>query len=282
MPPMIEIKDVHKSFGPKVIYRGLNLTVEEGETHAVIGRSGEGKSVLLKHICGLLEADRGEVWVDGMQVQMYDQQSLQFIRDRVTMVFQMGALFDSLTVRENVGFYLENNSKKSTEEIDRICNELLEEVNLPDTGHLLPAELSGGMRKRVGLARGLAVGPKIVLYDEPTTGLDPVTTDVIGDLIVKTREKHNVTSIVVTHDMNSAYKIADRISMLYEGRIIFTGTPDEIRESDHPVVYQFINGLSVGPITATEDEDVQRLSTEMVNRSLMIRRIKSMDDHMDD
>jgi len=275
---MIEMIDIHKSFGQKMIYSGLNLRIERGETHAVIGRSGEGKSVLLKHICGLLEPDRGRVIVDGVDVDMYDQASLRHIRQRVTMVFQMGALFDSLTVRENVGFFQDNLGVMSGEDIDALCADLLNEVNLPDTGHLLPAELSGGMRKRVSLARALAVKPDIILYDEPTTGLDPVTADVIGELIMRTGRSHDVTSVVVTHDMKSAYKIANRISMLYEGEIIFTGTPEEIQETFDPVVEQFIHGFADGPITETEEERVSRLSTEMMNRSQIVRRLKHEDE----
>lgn len=274
---LIEIRNVAKSFGDKVVYSDVSLEVERGEIHAVVGRSGEGKSVLLKLICGLLEPDKGEVIVDGRPVNVSDPASLEYVRERVTMVFQMGALFDSLTVRENVGFYLDNRRSTPPEEVDRICEELLEEVNLPHTGHLLPSELSGGMRKRVGLARALAVGPEIILYDEPTTGLDPVTTDVIGDLILRTNKAHKTTSIVVTHDMKSAYKIGDRISMLYEGEIIFTGTPAEVRASNHPVVYQFVNGLAEGPITSTESDAVERLSTELSEQSLLLRRMKSSD-----
>ncbi len=274
---MIEMTDIHKSFGEKVIYRGLNLSIRKGETHAVIGRSGEGKSVLLKHLCGLLAPDRGEVVVDGVKVDMNDKDSLRHIRKRVTMVFQMGALFDSLTVRENVGFFQDNLGGMEPAAITRLCDDLLDEVNLPGTGHLLPAELSGGMRKRVGLARALAVQPEIILYDEPTTGLDPVTTDVIGELIQKTSRAHGVTSVVVTHDMKSAYKVADRISMLYEGEIVFSGTPSQIQDSENPVVHQFIHGYAHGPITETEEERLSRLSTEMMHRSQMVRRIKSED-----
>lgn len=271
------MRDVRKSFGPKVIYRGLDLRVEEGETHVVIGRSGEGKSVLLKHICGLLAPDSGVVEVEGCPVDAHKPKSLRFIRDRVTMVFQMGALFDSMTVRKNVGFYLDQQKNKPQAEIDQLCEKLLEEVNLPNTGHLLPSELSGGMRKRVGLARALAVEPRIILYDEPTTGLDPVTSQVINELIVKTRDLHAVTSIVVTHDMKSAMYVGDRISMLYEGMIIFTGTPGELEDCPDPVVQQFIHGDSDGPITNKEFEGVQRMSQTLINRSQILRKLDELD-----
>jgi len=274
---MIHLDHVKKAFGPKVIYTDLSVEVREGETHSIIGRSGEGKSVLLKIISGLMLPDEGHVVVDGVHLDVCDKKALNHVRERVTMVFQMGALFDSLTVRENVGFYLDQHRTKPKEEIDDLCERLLQEVNLPNTSHLLPAELSGGMRKRVGLARALAVDPKIILYDEPTTGLDPVTTDVIGDLISQVTNNHNVTSIVVTHDMKSAYKISDRISMLYEGKIIFTGTPEEIQTCDDPIIQQFIEGHAVGPITQTESEDMARLSQEMERRSVMIRKLSKMD-----
>ncbi|MGF1573872.1 MAG: ABC transporter ATP-binding protein [Sumerlaeia bacterium] len=275
---MITLEGVKKAFGPKRIYHDLNLDVREGETHSVIGRSGEGKSVLLKIVSGLLCADAGVVTVDGHRLDPHDRKSLEFVRQQVTMVFQMGALFDSMTVRENVGFYLDQHKLKPKKEIDELCEMLLQEVRLPDTGHLLPSELSGGMRKRVGLARALAAEPRIVLYDEPTTGLDPVTTDVIGDLIEQTSRKHNVTSIVVTHDMQSAYKISDRISMLYEGEIIFTGTPQEIQESTNPIIVQFINGEAKGPITHHEQEVISQLSNDLIRKSLLIRKIHLHDD----
>lgn len=275
---MILLDNLRKSFGPKTVYSGVSLEVERGETHVVIGRSGEGKSVMLKMISALMEPDEGTVIVDGVEVDMHRRSSVQHVRDRVTMVFQMGALFDSLTVRENVGFYLDQKRDRSKAEVDALCEELLEEVNLPDSGHLLPAELSGGMRKRVGLARALAAEPQIILYDEPTTGLDPVTTDVIGDLIMRTARRHDVTSIVVSHDMKSASKVGDRISMLYNGRIIFTGTAPELERSNDPVIFQFVNGLAQGPITETEEESVHRMSNELVNKSLMLRKMRHRDD----
>lgn len=275
---MILLEGVKKAFGPKRIYHNLNLDVREGETHSVIGRSGEGKSVLLKIVSGLMRADEGVVTVDGHRINPADRKSLEYVRNQVTMVFQMGALFDSMTVRENVGFYLDQHKLKPKKEIDELCERLLREVRLPDSGHLLPSELSGGMRKRVGLARALAAEPRIVLYDEPTTGLDPVTTDVIGDLIEETSQNHNVTSIVVTHDMKSAYKISDRISMLYEGEIIFTGTPEEIQNTNNPIINQFINGEAKGPITRHEQEVITNLCEELTRKSLMIRKIHLHDD----
>lgn len=254
--PMISIQNVAKRFGPKVVLRDVSLQIERGETHVVIGRSGEGKSVLLKHVCALLPHDSGRIDVEGVEVEMWNRRSVQHVRSRVSMVFQTAALFDSMSVRENVGFYLDERGEKSPEEIDEIVRRLLEEVNMSGTEALLPAELSGGMRKRIGLARALAPEPDIVLYDEPTTGLDPVTTDIINELILQTQRRHGVTSIVVTHDMKSAYKVGDRISMLYLGRIIFTGTPDEVRNTDDPFVRQFIEGLAEGPITDQDQESL--------------------------
>ncbi|MDK2971251.1 MAG: phospholipid/cholesterol/gamma-HCH transport system ATP-binding protein [Candidatus Sumerlaeota bacterium] len=276
--PMIKIRNVSKAFGNKVVYRDLNLDVEKGETHVIIGRSGEGKSVLLKLLSGLMAPDTGTIEIDGRKIDCRDKESLQYARERVTMVFQMGALFDSLTVRQNVGFFPTHNTDMTPEEIDALCEELLAEVNLPNTGHLLPAELSGGMRKRVGLARALAVRAKIILYDEPTTGLDPVTTEVIGDLMQHANEKHNMTAVVVTHDMRSAYKVGNRISMVHQGEIVFTGTPEEVQNTTHPIVFQFVNGYARGPITDTEQEGVQQLSAELVDRSLLLRRIKNVDE----
>lgn len=246
---MIRIRNLHKRFGRTVILDGLNLDVAPGETHVVIGRSGEGKSVLLKHVCALLAPDRGSIEVEKRPIIAGDRESVQFVRSKVAMVFQNSALFDSMTVRENVGFALDERGELPAAEIDAIVEKLLEEVNLPGTGRLFPSELSGGMRKRIGLARSLAPKPEIILYDEPTTGLDPITTDIINDLIVQTKDHFGVTSIVVTHDMRSAYKIGDRISMLYEGQILFTGTPDEVRHTDNPFVRQFVEGLATGPIT---------------------------------
>jgi phospholipid/cholesterol/gamma-HCH transport system ATP-binding protein len=253
---MIELRNLKKAFGPKTILAGVDLAIPRGETHVIIGRSGEGKSVTLKLICGLASPDSGEVVIDGVTVDARSPQSMAVVRDKVSMVFQNAALFDSLTVRRNVGFRLDEEGSRPPAEVDRIVEELLREVNLGGTGPLMPSELSGGMRKRVGLARALASEPEIILYDEPTTGLDPVTSEVINDLIIETRRRHCVTSIVVTHDMKSAFKVGDRVSMLYEGRLIVTGTPDELRNCANPIVQQFIQGKSEGPITTSEHSRV--------------------------
>jgi len=259
---VIRITNLHKSFGAKKVLQGLSLEIAAGETHAIIGRSGDGKSVLLKHICALLAPDSGEIEVAGRRLDLRDRDSVRFVRSKVGMVFQYAALFDSMSVRENIGFALDETSRKSEQEIDQIVARLLDEVNLPGTEPLLPAELSGGMRKRIGLARALAPEPEIILYDEPTTGLDPVTTDIINALILQTQQRHGVTSIVVTHDMKSAYKVGNRISMLYEGKILFTGTPRDFQETPNPYVRQFVDGLASGPITDKDQEQVLQRAYE--------------------
>lgn len=263
---MISIHGLHKSFGPKTVFSGLDLEVEKGQTHVVIGRSGEGKSVLLKHVCGLMRQDAGDVVINGHKM-WEDPAALEYVKRKISMVFQMAALFDSLTVYENVGFYYLENGGKTIGEIDRMVAELLELVDLPNTEHLYPSELSGGMRKRVGLARALASDPEIILYDEPTTGLDPVTSEVINELMIRAQERTKMTSIVITHDMKSAYTVGDQISMLYEGKIIFSGTPEVVKETSNPIVRQFVDGLAVGPITADEDEQVQTRVSMVIDRS---------------
>ncbi len=245
--PFIRFRGVSKAFNGRPVLAGLDLEVARGETLVIIGRSGGGKSVLLKHLIGLLRPDAGSILVDGRDIVPLDEEAMAAVRVRFGMVFQGAALFDSLTVEDNVGFALRRQGRPEAE-VRRIVEERLAEVGLPGAGPRKPAELSGGMRKRVGLARALAVNPEAVLYDEPTTGLDPVMADAINDLIVETRERLGVTSIVVTHDMTSAYKVGHRIAMLYEGRVRATGTPDEIRASTDPVVAQFIAGRAAGPI----------------------------------
>jgi phospholipid/cholesterol/gamma-HCH transport system ATP-binding protein len=247
---MIEIVNLHRSFGSHHVLRGVNLKVEKGESMTVIGGSGSGKSVLIKHIIGLLFPDKGKVVVDGQALNDLDESGLNEMRKKFGMLFQMAALFDSLTVWENVGFSLKRHTKLSDKEIRKIATEKLALVGLKDVEDKMPSELSGGMKKRVGLARAIAMDAAIILYDEPTTGLDPIAADAINDLIVDLRKKLGVTSVAITHDMHSAYKISDRIAMLYKGEILEVGTPDEIRNTTNPIVRQFITGSAVGPITA--------------------------------
>ncbi len=247
---MIEITNLCKGFGSHQVLRGVNLTVEKGESMTVIGGSGSGKSVLIKHIIGLLFPDRGEVKVDGEVLNNLDERGLNDVRKKFGMLFQGAALFDSLTVWENVGFGLKQHTKMSDKEIRDVTTQKLALVGLKGVEDKMPSDLSGGMKKRVGLARAIAMDPQIILYDEPTTGLDPITADAINDLIVDLRKKLGVTSVAITHDMFSAYKISDRIAMLYKGEIQETGTPDEIRGTSNPIVKQFITGSAVGPITA--------------------------------
>ena len=245
---MIEVQELSKAFDSHQVLNGVNLTVKTGETMVIIGRSGGGKSVLLKHIIGLLKPDAGRVLIDGADITHLTGAALDDIRMKFGMLFQGAALFDSMTAQENVAFPLEEHTMMSPEAIRQRVQECLQLVGLEGIGTHYPSELSGGMRKRVGLARALAINPEIVLYDEPTTGIDPIMGDIINDLIVALRDRLKVTSVVVTHDMRSAYKVADHIAMLYNGSIIETGTPEEIRTSNNPVVRQFIEGSAIGPI----------------------------------
>jgi phospholipid/cholesterol/gamma-HCH transport system ATP-binding protein len=251
--PIIQIKDLYKSFNSHKVLDGINLDIEKGTTVVVIGRSGCGKSVMLKHIVGILQPERGTVSVNGRDLGELSDKELEDVRMKMGMVFQGGALFDSMTVGENVGFGLIEHADISHKELFERIEESLYMVGLCGIANLMPSELSGGMKKRVALARALCMKPDIILYDEPTTGVDPITADSINDLIKSLHDKIKVTSIVVTHDMKSAYKVADRIAMLYQGKIIFYGTPKEVQETNHPIVHQFINGLAHGPITETID-----------------------------
>ncbi|HEY6088313.1 MAG TPA: ABC transporter ATP-binding protein [Gemmatimonadaceae bacterium] len=239
---MIKLIDVHKAFGPKKVLEGFSLEVEEGETMVLIGYSGTGKSVAIKHIVGLLEPDRGTVWVDGKEVPRLSREELYELRSHIGYVFQFAALFDSLTIGDNVAMGLRKEGRLAEGEIMKRVAEALELVDLPGVESKYPAELSGGMRKRVGIARAIARQPKYVLYDEPTTGLDPVTSAIIDQLMLRMREKLGVTSVVVTHDMRSAYTVGSRIAMLYEGRVRQVGTVDEIQHTKDPIVRQFIEG----------------------------------------
>jgi len=239
---MIEFQDVHKAFGPKTVLDGLSLKIADAETLVLIGFSGTGKSVALKHIVGLLHPDAGDVIVDGKAVSTLDRDGLTTLREGIGYVFQFAALFDSMTVAQNLELGLRRRRELSDEEIGDRVREALALVDLSGTEERLPAELSGGMRKRVGIARAIALRPRYILYDEPTTGLDPVTSAVIDRLMVRTREHLGVTGVVVTHDMRSAYTVGDRIAMLFEGRIRQVGTVAEIQETEDPVVRQFIEG----------------------------------------
>jgi len=245
---MIKIKNLHKSFADNRVLRGVNLEIEEGETIAIIGGSGCGKSVLLKHIVGLLKPEDGEIEVDGQEITRLGMEELAGVQKKFGMLFQGAALFDSLTVGENIAFGLRMLTSLGERAIRKRVSEKLSMVGLKGIEQLMPAELSGGMKKRVALARAIAMNPKYILYDEPSTGLDPIMADVINNLILDLQEKLNITSIAVTHDMVTAYKISDRIAMLYEGRIKEIGTPEEIRETKNSVVRQFITGSSEGPI----------------------------------
>jgi phospholipid/cholesterol/gamma-HCH transport system ATP-binding protein len=250
---MIEIENLSKKFNNVLILNKLSLNVETGQTCVIIGRSGCGKSVLLKHIVGLLKPDSGRVLVEGKEVGKLKELELVALRAKISMVFQGGALFDSMDVSDNVGFSLLEHTHLSKKEISSRVEESLSLVGLGGIGNLLPSELSGGMKKRVALARAICIKPEIILYDEPTTGVDPITADSINGLIRSLHDKLKVTSFVVTHDMKSAYCIADKIAMMYKGRIVAEGTPEEIQKTTDPIVHQFINGLARGPITDAID-----------------------------
>src|SRR5829696_6353600 len=239
---LIELRNVHKRFGRLVVLNGVSLSIEEGQSLVVIGASGSGKSVMLKHIVGLLKPDRGEVWFDGERIDTYSEREMDGIRQQFGFLFQMGALFDSLNVEDNVAFPLVEHTHKAAAEIGNIVAQKLAMVGLDGTQKKMPAELSGGQRKRVALARAIALGPRVILYDEPTTGLDPIRSDVINELILKLKRELSVTSLVVTYDMNSAFKVADRIVMLHEGKIIFDGTPGDIQKSENEHVQRFVLG----------------------------------------
>jgi phospholipid/cholesterol/gamma-HCH transport system ATP-binding protein len=250
---MIEIKELCKTFGHNIVLKDLTLTVNDGETKVVIGRSGVGKSVFLKNIIGILKPDSGSIKINGQEVTNLSEREYNKYRMEMGMVFQGGALFDSLNVAENVSFVLDEFLKLDKKIVKSRVAEALELVDLQGVEEMMPAQLSGGMKKRVSLARVLCMKPKIIFYDEPTTGVDPITADAINTLITDLSHKLKVTSIVVTHDMNSAYKVADSIAMFYHGRVIAEGRPDEIRNTRHPIVKQFIHGEAHGPITDNEN-----------------------------
>ena len=240
--PIIRVRGLYKSFGSLEVLKGLDLEVMRNETMVVIGGSGCGKSVLLKHVIGILKPDRGEVLFDSLNISQMHEDELAKIRRRFGMVFQGAALFDSLSVKENVAFGLRRSGDYSEEDMSRIVSEKLQLVGLRGIEEKMPAELSGGMKKRVGIARAIAVEPEVILYDEPTTGLDPIMADVVNELMLRVQEHHRATSVVVTHDMKSAYKVGDRIAMMKDGAIVQSGTPEEIQNTDNETVAQFIRG----------------------------------------
>ena len=248
---MIEARGVKKSFGTKQVLRGVDMRIEDGEALVIIGQSGCGKSVFLKHLVGLLDPDEGEIFVDGDQISHSKRADVYRIRMKFGVLFQSAALFDSMTVAQNVGLGLVEHTTMTKGEIDKRIAECLELVSLSDTEELMPSELSGGMRKRVGLARAIALKPQYVLYDEPTTGLDPITADSINDLIIRLQRELNVTSIVVTHDMVSAFKIADRLVMLHLGQVVFSGSEQQIKTQSIDIVRRFIAGESEDKLVVT-------------------------------
>ncbi len=245
---MIKIRNLEKSFGDNAVLCGINLTIEKGETMVVIGQSGSGKSVLLKHLIGLLKPDAGEIYIDDVEITRLREDDLQRITRKFGLLFQGAALFDSMTVAENVRFGLDRYTRYTEAEIRTAISDSLAMVGLRKVENLMPYQLSGGMKKRVGLARAIAYRPEVMLYDEPSTGIDPIRADAINDLINKLKHEMNVTSVVITHDMTSSYKVADKIAMLFRGQIIEVGTPQEIQSSANPVIQQFIHGHADGPI----------------------------------
>ena len=241
MDAMIEIRDVHKSFGDNHVLRGINLQVPEGATTVIIGASGSGKSVLVKHMIGLLRPDAGQVIVEGEDTTALSERDLERVREKFGMVFQGAALFDSMTVGENVGFPLREHRSLGEREIEDIVAQKLSLLSLEGAEGLMPAELSGGMRKRVALARAIVLEPRIILYDEPTTGLDPITGNSVDEMIIEAKEKLSVTSVVITHDIASSFRVGDHVAMIHEGVIVDQGHPAKIRRSSHPYVRKFFS-----------------------------------------
>ncbi len=253
---IIELRNIDKSFGGRQVLRDLSFEVEQGESLVIVGGSGTGKSVTLKHIIGLLRPDRGHVIIDGHDITTMKDVELNQFRRRFGMSFQEGALFDSMSVFENIAFPLRRHTKMTEAEIRARVEECLEDVHLHGVEKKRPSELSGGMRRRVGFARAISLKPEILLFDEPTTGLDPVISDVIADLIEEMDVKLGTTTVTITHDMKVAFKIADRVAMLYKGHIIEQGTPEQFQESNNPIVRQFIEGRAEGPLTENDEDAV--------------------------
>lgn len=264
-PPVIDVVNLSKAFGKKIVLSNVNLQVQDGESLVVMGGSGTGKTVLLRNIMGLLTPDSGHVAVEGQIIQKLDRKELFQVRQKIGMCFQMAALFDSMTVEENVGFALKRHATMSKGEILDRVDECLSMVGMKDTNKLKPSELSGGMKRRVGFARAIALQPKILLFDEPTTGLDPVMTDVIGRIILDLKEQLGVTSITVTHDLKSAFEIADRIALIFRGECIACETPEAFKVNPHPVVQQFLRGDADGPFLQDPPPPKRALSRAVHN-----------------
>ena len=252
----LKLVNVHKAFGSKKVLSGVDLEIKKGESLVIIGGSGTGKSVTLKCILGLLNPDKGYVEIDGKRLDKLSKKEQEKVRSQIGMLFQSGALFDSLNVWENISFQLLQNKKTDSEKAKKLAIKKLAQVGLPkQVADVYPADLSGGMKKRVGLARAIATNPEIIFFDEPTTGLDPIMSDVINNLIVSCVKNLGATALTITHDMASARKIADRIAMLHKGKIVWIGTVKEIEKTDNPYVVQFINGRADGPIQMTVKAD---------------------------
>ena len=256
----IRVRGLQKTFGDNHVLRGIDLDIERGQVNVIIGASGAGKSVLVKHFMLLLSGDKGGVWVDGTNIFTLDPKELSVFRRKFGMVFQFAALFDSLSVFDNCAFPLREHTKKSKSEIEEIVTDRLAALGLDGTKKKFPGELSGGMRKRVGLARALVLQPEILIYDEPTTGLDPLATENVDDMIITTAERYHVTSVVISHDMASVFRIADRISMINDGVILESGTVDEIRETSNEYVHRFIStsGVSAAGRNPSADDETTR------------------------
>lgn len=245
---MIEFRNVHKSFGPQKVLDDVSLEIPQGQTTVIIGPSGTGKSVYIKLLVGLLKPDEGQIIVDGQDITRLKERDLYEVRKKFGMLFQDGALFDSMTVEENIAFPLRRHTNKKDREIKEIVQQKLAQVGLPHAGYKFPGELSGGMRKRVGIARALALDPQVVLFDEPNSGLDPVMSDAIDKLILRLQKELGMTFVVISHDLDGTWQIADRIAMLYKSKLIACGTKDEIRHSENPVLKQFFSRSADGPI----------------------------------
>jgi phospholipid/cholesterol/gamma-HCH transport system ATP-binding protein len=250
--PTISLQHLYKSFNGRPVLQDMSIDIQAGESVVIVGGSGTGKSVTLKHIIGLLQPDSGHVYVEGQDLCCMKPMEMNRFRRRFGMAFQEGALFDSMSVFENIAFPLRRHTDLSEEQIRTRVRQCLDQVHLEGVENKRPAELSGGMRRRVGFARAISLQPAILLFDEPTTGLDPVISDVVADLILEMDSKLNVTTVTITHDMKVAFKIADRVAMLFQGRIIEEGTPYEFQQSQNPIVQQFIEGRAEGPLTESD------------------------------